>query len=73
MVTDGDTIGVEPASGGEQVKIRLHGIDAPKRNQPFGEAARGLVLNAVLYCHVLEHFKVENTHSFQTSLERFQV
>jgi hypothetical protein len=21
----------------------------------------------------LEHFKVENTHSFQTSLERFQV
>lgn len=48
-VTDGDTIGVEPASGGAQVKIRLHGIDAPERNQPFGEAARRLVLNVALH------------------------
>lgn len=51
-VTDGDTVGVEPVSGGEQVKIRLYGIDAPERKQPFGEAARGLVSNAVLHRNV---------------------
>ena len=51
-VTDGDTITVEPIEGGERVKIRLHGIDAPERKQPFGEAARRLVFNAVLYRNV---------------------
>lgn len=36
-VTDGDTIRV--VRQGEQVKIRLHGIDAPEKKQPFGNAA----------------------------------
>ena len=40
QVTDGDTLTVELVTGGERVKVRLHGIDAPERNQPGGEAAR---------------------------------
>ena len=48
-VTDGDTITVEPMKGGERVKIRLHGIDAPEQKQPSGEAARNLLLTIALY------------------------
>ena len=48
-VADGDTITVEPRLGGNRVKIRLHGIDAPKLRQPHGQAARRFVINAVLY------------------------
>ena len=48
-VTDGDTIVVEPTGGGDRVKVRLHGIDAPERKQPFGEAARNFVRSIVLY------------------------
>ena len=48
-VADGDTITVEPVAGGDRVKIRLHGIDAPERKQPFGEAARSFVFDVALY------------------------
>lgn len=48
-VTDGDTITVEPIDGGRRVKIRLWGIDAPERRQPFGEASGGLVNDLVLF------------------------
>lgn len=51
-VTDGDTIIVEKSAGGEQIKIRLHGIDAPERKQPAGEIARGLLFDVALYCEV---------------------
>ena len=37
-VADGDTITV--LRGGEQIKIRLAGIDAPEKAQPFGNVAR---------------------------------
>ena len=37
-VADGDTITV--LHGSEQIKIRLAGIDAPEKAQPFGSAAR---------------------------------
>lgn len=37
-VTDGDTLTILDASG-QQHKIRLMGIDAPERGQPFGEEA----------------------------------
>ncbi len=37
-VTDGDTYTVERSIGGE-VTIRLHGVDAPESNQPYGRAA----------------------------------
>lgn len=37
-VQDGDTLTVRVA--GQRVKVRLAGIDAPERNQPFGEQSR---------------------------------
>lgn len=38
-VSDGDTITVLTASK-DQVKVRLHGIDAPESKQAFGEKSR---------------------------------
>ena len=40
---DGDTIDVEPFEGGQRVRVRLHGIDAPEKNQAGGELAKGFV------------------------------
>src|SRR4051812_39110939 len=37
-ITDGDTIRV--IRGTEQVRVRLHGIDAPEKGQAFGTRAR---------------------------------
>ena len=51
-VADGDTITVEPISGGERTKVRLHGLDAPELRQPYGQAVKAFVLNAVLYKQV---------------------
>lgn len=48
-VSDGDTITVEPLTGGQRAKIRLHGIDAPERKQPSGESARAFVFDVALY------------------------
>ena len=48
-VADGDTITVEPIQGGNRVKIRLHGIDAPETKQSYGQAAKGFVNNVALY------------------------
>lgn len=44
-VIDGDTITVEPIEGGQPVRVRLHGIDAPEKRQPGGESARGFVFD----------------------------
>ncbi|MBM4274656.1 MAG: hypothetical protein FJ128_11040 [Deltaproteobacteria bacterium] len=38
-VMDGDTITVYP-EGGASAKVRLYGIDAPERRQPYSNAAR---------------------------------
>lgn len=38
-ITDGDTIVVRPENG-LSVKVRLDGIDAPERRQPFSAAAQ---------------------------------
>src|SRR4051794_38635456 len=37
-ISDGDTIRV--LHGSEQVRVRLHGIDAPEHNQAFGTRSR---------------------------------
>lgn len=37
-ITDGDTLKV--LRTGTEVRVRLHGIDAPERRQPFGTRAR---------------------------------
>ena len=41
-ISDGDTLTARCGEPGayEQVKVRLQGIDAPERKQPFGERAR---------------------------------
>ena len=48
-VSDGDTITVEPPEGGDRIKVRLHGIDAPEKNQPGGEPARAFVHAVALF------------------------
>ena len=48
-VADGDTITVEPAKGGNRVKVRLHGIDAPELRQPYGQTAKSFVAEATLF------------------------
>lgn len=45
-VSDGDTITVRRESG-PQVKVRLYGIDAPEKAQPFGQKARDLTASMV--------------------------
>lgn len=39
-VVDGDSLHVRPAGGGQPVRIRVEGIDAPEICQPGGRAAR---------------------------------
>jgi len=48
-VADGDTITIEPIEGGKRERVRLHGIDAPETNQPYGQAAKAFVTDAVLF------------------------
>jgi micrococcal nuclease len=47
-VTDGDTLWVQPAEGGRPVKVRLQGIDAPERCQPWGPQAQAALASRVL-------------------------
>jgi hypothetical protein len=60
-ISDGDTITVLVA-GDRQVKIRLHGIDAPETGQPFGsrakQAASALAFGKTIT--ILEALVVEN-------------
>lgn len=45
-VTDGDTIKVlDP--GGQQVKVRLYGIDSPEKKQSFGQVATKYTANMI--------------------------
>lgn len=44
-VTDGDTISV--LVDGQQVKVRLAGIDSPERKQPFGTQAKSHLASLV--------------------------
>lgn len=46
-VTDGDTVRVLDAAN-VQHKVRLHGIDAPERGQPFGTVARDRLAGLVM-------------------------
>ena len=57
-VTDGDTIKVLDASS-TQHKVRLTGIDAPERGQPFGTASRDHLASMVAGKDV----RVESTKS----------
>ncbi len=47
-VTDGDTLWVQPADGGERLQVRVQGIDAPEICQPWGEQARLALVQQLL-------------------------
>ena len=47
-VADGDTLFVRPASGGQPVKIRIDGMDAPEICQAYGQASRLALHNRVM-------------------------
>ena len=44
-VTDGDTLKVRLQGEGEQIRIRLYGIDAPEKGQPFGRKSREFLMS----------------------------
>ena len=54
-VTDGDTLWVRPARGGEPVELRLLHLDAPEGCQPFGPQAKKALAQRVLHQQVLVH------------------
>ena len=58
-VSDGDTVWVQPDSGGQPLKIRMEGIDAPEICQIGGKASRAalqaLTLNRTLEVSIRAH------------------
>lgn len=46
-VSDGDTIQVRKGGQGKPVRVRLYGIDAPEKKQPFGEKCRKMLADQV--------------------------
>ncbi|WP_240538388.1 thermonuclease family protein [Rhodoferax sp. PAMC 29310] len=48
-VTDGDTLWVQPDSGGSPLKLRLEGIDAPEICQTGGEASRNALSTLTIH------------------------
>lgn len=51
-VTDGDTVWVRPASGGETVQIRLLDLDAPEGCQLYGAESKQALRERVLHENV---------------------
>jgi micrococcal nuclease len=47
-VSDGDTLWVRPDDGSRPVKLRMQGIDAPERCQPWGPQATAALSGRVL-------------------------
>lgn len=47
-VTDGDTLWVKPAAGGEAVQIRLLDLDAPEGCQLFGQESKKALRTRIL-------------------------
>jgi micrococcal nuclease len=47
-ISDGDTLFVRPASGGQPVKIRVDGLDAPEICQAYGLASRQALHNRLV-------------------------
>ena len=61
-VSDGDTITILDASQ-KQHKIRLHGIDMPEYQQPYGKAAKSALANLVAYSGEREHLSRTNVNT----------
>lgn len=45
-ISDGDTIHVQPRYG-NKIKVRLYGIDAPEKAQPYGPQSTGILRNLI--------------------------
>jgi micrococcal nuclease len=61
-VADGDTLWVQPDDRlRKPVKLRLHGIDAPERCQPWGEHSRAALVSRVQNRRVVfESYRVDD-------------
>lgn len=58
-ITDGDTVTVLAASN-EQHKVRLMGIDAPEKKQPYGQKSKQLLSDLIYDKHVnVEYSKTD--------------
>jgi micrococcal nuclease len=65
-VTDGDTLWVRPATGGEAIEIRLLNLDAPEGCQRYGAEAKRALARRVLHQQVL--VRTRGTDAYQRSL-----
>lgn len=61
-VSDGDTLWVRPASGGEPRKLRLQGIDAPEICQAFGPQSRDALASRLLHQPVVVSTRARDTY-----------
>jgi endonuclease YncB( thermonuclease family) len=59
-IVDGDTVDVRLESG--MIRVRLHGVDAPERDQPYGKSARR-ALSRLVYLETVEIEPVEQDQS----------
>lgn len=52
-IVDGDTVWVAFGDGDARVQVRVHGIDAPERAQPFGREAADFASRTLLHKRVV--------------------
>ncbi len=70
-VTDGDTVTVLVQDPGRrELRVRLHGIDAPERNQPFGTRAKQ-ELSALVFNKTVRIRRVETDRYGRTVARLF--
>lgn len=70
-VSDGDTLWVQPDTGGPPRKLRVDGIDAPEICQTGGEAARAVLTRRALHQRV--EVKVRRNDIYGRGLARIQL
>ncbi|MBI2768193.1 MAG: thermonuclease family protein [Burkholderiales bacterium] len=70
-VTDGDSIWVRPAGGGEALQVRLQGIDAPEICQAHGRQAREALASRLL--HRTVRVDVRARDAYQRSVGRVSI
>lgn len=70
-VTDGDTLWVQPDTGGLALKLRIDGIDAPEICQTGGEASRDILAQHALHQQVI--VMVKRKDMYGRGLARIQL
>lgn len=69
-VTDGDTVWVRPATGGEPVEIRLLDLDAPEGCQAYGAEAKQALRGRILHQDV--RVRTRGVDDYQRQLARIE-